>query len=537
VETSEENVIELERGYHLKPKVQSTGKEDAELWLDPENGTVYLFEWKPYLLIGDREFILRLFDKKIKATKITPEIYMAEFQFENYVGKSFIEIYENGQRTLKKPIEVLSTKVREIMKRKGQNIVDAHKKFYNALFEDILRVSSSLPFSLSAPTAFAAGEGEEPVNELFAYHYLRSNKERIKEAFKTVIKNAKRKLIIEEEWIEPYELDEITPDTIVSMIQNPQYLAPAGEGVSVAQHLNGFAPTKVFAFRKYENFDTPENRFAKYFLDMLIVWAERVIESFRETKGTNMNSILELYGELEFLRADPIWEEVGEMTVFPYTSQTLLKGDGYRDLLELYREFTAYVPFFERLWTAIENKDIATLYEYWAFFRLVKELSTILGEPRFHIGVDVSGILSEGLNSYVSFGKAWRLYYNRKFRSKSYSVPVKPDFALLKNKKIVGVFDAKFKVEIPPIEEFADMDKDMERTPDLQTWAKIEDIYKMHTYRDALKCRFAIAIYLGTQTKFFDVNNGKIENISLDEILTGQIAGVGYLSFVPEVKK
>jgi len=505
--------------------------------------TLYLFEWQEYMIVGKKEFSVRIGDEKIKAEKINENTYIATFQFKNYVGKSFIEILEND--IPKKPVEVLSKKVLEIMGVSGsdaqtiKSILDAHDRFYRALLEDLLEISSSLPFSISSPTGFVSEESDKPVNELFAYHYFRNNKQRIREAFETVLRKAKRKLVEEYEWLELHEADGISPETLLSIVQHSEYLAPAKTDILVAKQLKGYAPTKILSYLKYESFDTPENRFAKYFLDTLIVWAERVIESLdNKNDKIDLQSIKEVLNDLEFIRENTIWDEVGEMTLFPYTSQALLKGDGYRDLLELYREFTAYVPFFDELWKAIENKDIATLYEYWAFFRLVKELSAILGEPKFHVEVKVSGILSEG--SYVSLGRGWKLYYNRKFLSKSYSVPVKPDFALLKDKTVIGVFDAKFKVAIPPIEKFADMDKDMERTPDLQTWAKLEDIYKMHTYRDALRAKFAVVIYPGKESVFFRVDHKKEKPWALEDLISDEdvkMEGVGYLSFVPEVKE
>ena len=227
----------------------------------------------------------------------------------------------------------------------------------------------------------------------------------------------KRELRVEEEWLRPDEVDEVTPETLISIAGYPEYLAPAGEGVLVARYLNGYVPTKVLGSIKYESFDTLENRFAKYFLNLLIEWGERVLEAFGNVPHADLKPVKELLEELEFIRSDSIWGEVGEMTVFPYTSQTLLKGDGYRDLLELYREFTTYVPFSEALQKAIDNKDIAKLYEYWCFFRLVEELEKIFGRKDLKIIIEPTGELhksDERRDVYAQFGNGWRLYYNQK---------------------------------------------------------------------------------------------------------------------------
>ncbi|ASI99953.1 hypothetical protein A3L02_07435 [Thermococcus celer Vu 13 = JCM 8558] len=534
--------MQLEDGYELKVKGRSKGKEKGEPKLHEENGTIYLFEWKPYLLAGNQKFTLRLLNQETEAEEIKDGTYIAEFQLRNYTGKSIMEILKDGQPLLKKPIEVLSSKVLDIMgvKRDGQTfktILNAHEEFYGALLEDIIRISPSLPFSIESPTGFIPEESDDSMNELFAYHYLRNNGERIREAFETVLRRARRKLVEEREWMEPYEVTEVSPDTLLSIAQHSEYLTPAEVNAPIAEYLHGHVPTRVLSSRKYESFDTPENRFAKYFLETLITWAERVIESFGGK--IDLSPVKETLEELEFIRSHSLWGEVGEMEFFPYTSQTLLKGDGYRELLQLYREFTAYSPFFDNLWRAVENKDIATLYEYWAFFKLANELGEILRNPKLHIDVTLEGRLSQGAKAYASFRRGWRLYYNRKFVKDSYSVSVRPDFSLVKDGEVVGVFDAKFKLDFPDPEKFAEEDEAMETSPSLETWAKLEDIYKMHTYRDALKAKFAVVVYPGRRSVFFKVNREKKEPWALEDLISGggvKIEGVGYIRLVPGVR-
>ena len=468
-----------------------------------------------------------------------------------------------------------------------EKLIERFNILSQALTDDITRISSKLNFSIQSPTAFTVKESDEPVNELFAYHYLRSNKTRIIEAFEIVVHRMKRELRVEEEWLRPDEVDDVTPETLISITEHPEYLAPAGEGVLVARYLNGYVPTKVLGSRKYESFDTPENRFAKHFLGILIEWSERVINAFENGKKADLKLIRELLEELEFVRGDGIWEEIGDMTLFPYTSQTLLKGDGYRDLLVLYREFTAYSPFFEGLQKAIDNRDIAKLYEYWAFFRLVEELGRVLGKKDIRIVVTPAGELSESGDVYAQFDNGRRLYYNKRLipRKWSYSVTLRPDFSLFngdpsrKGTEIIGVFDAKFKLDVvdrtEEVENLDELNEAAERTGNYETWAKLEDIYKMHTYRDALGCRFAVVVYPGRRSVFFDESkhhrngfaeigatsgfftvfehkskkHGKKDNFrfelypsfnlnvsyafSLDELL--KMKGVGYLSFIPEV--
>ena len=514
---------------------------------------IYLIEWTDYYVEGeDNGFKTVLINGK-PARRLKNGLFVVSFG--NFVGLSELVLLFEGGKTTKVPVEVLSLKVSRMYPEllssfEGygiERLSHLQNAFVEALTDEILRYSSSIPFQLESPTGFSTTESDESINELFAYHSLRSNGERIIEAFETILRRMKRKLVVEGEWMRIDEMDEITPETLLSIVQHPEHLAPAGEGVLIANYLNGYAPTKVLGYRKYESFDTPENRFVKHFLNLLAEWSEKVMEAFDEKKA-NLEPIKELLGELEFIGSDGLWEDIGEMTLFPYTFQTLLKGDGYRDLLELYREFTSYLPFFEELQRAIDNKDIAKLYEYWAFFRLVDELGEILGKKELKIHVLPKGELSESGNVYAEFDNGWRLYYNKRLtpRRWSYSVPLKPDFSLFngnpsKNStKLIGVFDAKFKLDVVDepkgIEGFDEETEIAGKTGNYETWAKLEDVYKMHTYRDALGCRFAVVVYPGQRSVFFDVNRGKVESFALEEALTGELNGVGYLRFVPEVK-
>jgi len=517
-------------------------------WAFIEDEKLYIFEWIKYHVEGTNNDLREVLINGKPAKRLKNGLFVVSFG--NFVGLSeLVLIFENG-RTITMPVEVLSSKLSKINPEFFSNLKSQYEwierlsnvqnAFVDALIGDILQYSQAIPFYLESPTAFSVTESDEPINELFAYHFLRSNKTRIIEAFEMIMHRMKRELRVEEEWPRPNEVDEVTPETLISIAGHPEYLAPAGDGVLVAKYLNGYVPTKVLGSRKYESFDTPENRFAKHFLNILIEWGERVVETFNE-KDADLKPIRELLGELEFIRSDSVWEEIGNMTLFPYTSQTLLKGDGYRDLLELYREFTAYSPFFEELQRAIDNKDIATLYEYWCFFRLVKELSGVLGKKSIRIVVTPAGELSESGDVYAQFDNDWRLYYNKRLTSQkwSYSVTLRPDFSLFRNGKLIGVFDAKFKLDVvdepKEIEDFDKEDEEAERSGNYTTWAKLEDIYKMHAYRDALGCRFAVVLYPGRRSVFFDAKTGKNENISLEAVILNGIEGVGYLSFVPGV--
>jgi len=513
------------------------------------------------MVIGEKAFTVKIGDERLKTEKINENTYITTFQFKNYIGKTILEILENGKRI---PLqftnfEVLSEKVGRIYKVSPENteeLIQKHKELYNVLVRYISEKSISLPFSVSAPTAFGVEESEEPMSELFVYHFLMNNRERIISAYEEITKNPHRKLVEGEEWLNFWEVSEVDEDTVMSIITHPEYLTKAEtSSIAVARYLNNHIPTKVAQRIKHESFDTHENRFAKHFLNELTTWGEKAIAAIlmssyltKEQKENAISKLTPVLGKLEYYATSDIFDDVDEMVIFPYTSQVLLKREGYRDLLQLWREFRSYSPFFDEMQKAIDNKDIAKLYEYWCFFRFVEELGSILGRKGLRIVIEPTGELSEGGNVYALFDNGWRLYYNKRLtpRKWSYSVTLRPDYSLFdgdprgEGTTLIGVFDAKFKLDVvdekEEIENFDVKDEEVERGGSYATWAKLEDIYKMHTYKDALNAKFAVVVYPGDKSVFFETNKEKKEPWGLNDLISVEgvkMEGIGYLSLKP----
>ena len=61
-------------------------------------------------------------------------------------------------------------------------------------------------------------------------------------------------------------------------------------------------------------------------------------------------------------------------------------------------------------------------------------------------------------------------------------------------------------------------------------------MYKMHTYRDALHARSAIALFPGNEPDFYQVGNGKVQaKPTFAEML--KLEGVGAFSMEPEKER
>ena len=225
-----------------------------------------------------------------------------------------------------------------------------------------------------------------------------------------------------------------------------------------------------------------------------------------------------------------VWEEVSRIRLAPMIP---LDKDGMRDLLEL--------------------KNIALLYELWTFFRLVHEISAVLGSPPVRSERLASDLFQTGFAAGGTF--EWdpgvRLVYNQRFsRSRrgqrhSYSVPLIPDIALRVPdgpNADLHLFDAKFRVRALTDVGLAtdDEDADDEKTAERAGAFKRADIYKMHAYRDAIPdARSVWILYPGGQFRFFGIpgSGGPSGHraASSPEGLPEEFEGVGAIPVAPVV--
>jgi uncharacterized protein len=418
-----------------------------------------------------------------------------------------------------------------------------------------------MPFDWGAPTEFPTEERVQPPSPIFVLHVLAQNAQRICHALQTIWRNPHRRLVTEERWVLLSEASSVDADTILMMLQHPEHLRRyenrGGSLSTLAQRLKSkvseqtFVPERVFERRVTETLDTPENRFIKRFMDIVLYWCDELQRLNYWQKAQSHQPELQTLREfVRFLRADPLFADVGELEIFPASSQVLLRRDGYRECLQVYRLLhIARAPIFDHLQDAIDNRRIDQLYEFWCFFRLAEELAKILGnwqQPLFSALESDEGGLRYGLSAEL--GKGYQLVYNRTFKhgEGSYSVSLRPDFSLMKGKQLCLVFDSKFRFDDDDISQLSKpLEEEMEKSAqkgDIERLAKHADICKMHTYRDALKCRAAVVLFPGKEGDgiFYDKNEGKLECCVTLRALAHHIIkgkswkGVGALPLVPK---
>jgi predicted component of viral defense system (DUF524 family) len=465
------------------------------------------------------------------------------FTFRNYLGKSYIRVkFKNGEEIITDPIEVISSKT--TLAKNEQNGKLPYCQFLSALIDDLINYLATCPFDLSSPTEFYTEEYSYPPSPVFILHTLAHNAEVVIQALQTIWHNPYRKLTTKEQWVFLSEAKHVDEDTIIMMLKHPEYLQEykGGEFGHLAGLLKNNLPLKVYQRQFIETLDNPENRFIKKFMDIILYWCDELERlNILNENSPHKEQIEKLRSYVRYLRADPLFADVGEMTIFPASSQVLLKRDGYRECLTIYRLLhLARIPIFNSIQQAIDNRRIDQLYEFWCFFKLSEMLAKVINgegaKPKFRIKEGPQGGLAG--ETEADLGKGYKLVYNK--TCKGYTFNFRPDFSLMKDgkrdKNLEVVFDAKFRFDLMELDKdlkkLEEAEEEAIREGNLEKVVKVEDVYKMHTYRDALQCRASIVVYPGDKCHFYDVKKGGKEIYSLLEV-TENLEGVGFIGLRP----
>lgn len=313
-------------------------------------------------------------------------------------------------------------------------------------------------------------------------------------------------------------------------------------------------PVKIRSARKTDSVDTPENRFIKHALETFLKLSVEINARAQKLKEGNQleKESFQLIQELESYLQHSLFSEISRPTTLKLNSPVLQRKEGYREVLRVWLMFDLAAKL---IWEGGEDiydggkKDIATLYEYWLFFKLLELLQSLLAiEPE-----DIHNLIvltDNGLNLKLKQGKFTPLKgvynsssrkfnvqfnYNRSFRGKndypssgSWTTTLRPDYTLSiwpfgidehqaeKEELIVHIhFDAKYKVD--NIIEFTDQDIEAdlneEKTANRKGNYKNADLLKMHAYKDAIRrSAGAYVLYPGTE---------KISRAGFHEIIPG----------------
>ena len=429
------------------------------------------------------------------------------------------------------------------------------------LLAELTEVASGLPFSAGATAALPYDRSviarEDVLYHAFVYlrHTLSERadpSERLVPALEQVLHEAHRRF---EQTTESVALDaarRVDIPALVSVVAGRYPLTKPREALSLplTVALRGHLPERIDETRVQITYDTPENRFVKSFLDLARGVTDglgRVIKT-RPTEDAFERRLLSeceaVERKLEPIVRHSLWQKVGPMVHLPASSTVLQRRRGYREIYRIYAKLglatrVALPPDVVR--DLLELKDVALLYELWSYFLLVRELEQVLGKPTIAEGPRASDMgVAVRWDTRVEWEGRARLVYSPRFRKtgrrQSYSVTLRPDIGLeLLAGENAGwhFFDAKFRVhrldEVVPNDE---EDIDARRVQERRGTFKLADLYKMHTYRDAIReARSVWILYPGTEMSFYVIDGTKLKKAT--EVVPRQFDGVGAIPLSP----
>lgn len=298
-------------------------------------------------------------------------------------------------------------------------------------------------------------------------------------------------------------------------------------------------PSRLTITTKVDSVDTPENRFVKHAIrefKRFCVYVVSVIEE-KGNKPAILTEAVELEERLGSYLNHSVFKEVLNPVSLPLNSPILQRKEGYREIL---RVWLMYDLAAKLTWDALDKddyhtgkRDVATLYEYWLFFKLLKSIKKIFkleDKETKQLIISTKDTLGLQLRSgkcvalegeYIHSTRPLKIkyWYNRTFghsdypQSGSWTQQMRPDYTLSiwpsefeeedaeAQELIVHIhFDAKYKVVGLKniINNYNSLDD--EKTQEKEGKYKRSDLLKMHAYKDAIRRTVgAYVLYPGSE--------------------------------------
>ena len=287
-------------------------------------------------------------------------------------------------------------------------------------------------------------------------------------------------------------------------------------------------PRTINVSRKFDSLDSNENRFVKHALASFYTFCQDIKSKPQASEKLKKEAETVCQNLLNHLKT-PFFRDIEKPVYINFNSPILQHKEGYREVLQtwIFFELAALLN-----WKGGENvynagmKNVAVLYEYWVFFKLldivtsifnikIKDKSKIVVADNDNLNLDLKQghmKMVNGTDEYSSRHLNVALYYNRTFShskdihsSGSWTMPMRPDYTLSiwpaeldereaeQEDLIVHIhFDAKYRfnnLKLNYLEnlELSEEEIQEEKRQEEMGIYKRADILKMHVYKDAIR--------------------------------------------------
>ena len=321
---------------------------------------------------------------------------------------------------------------------------------------------------------------------------------------------------------------------------------PMGMRSSMPECLTS-VPRRIEVEYKRDTTDNQENQFVKFVLRTFVNFCSDIkgyANATEQLKAEANQTMERLYEHLD----NQFFRQISQPTHMNMNSPVLQRKEGYREVLQAWLLFNLAAKL---NWTGGDDvydagkKNVATLYEYWLFFKLLELVSEFFNlKPASKndlVQIDADGInlsLRQGKMRMVSgqqetFSRILNVafYYNRTFnrvsddhdpihKAGSWTMTMRPDYTLSlwpgkiteqeaeRQELVTHIhFDAKYRLDKVLLED-KDTGKDIneelaeeKQEQELKIY-KRGDLLKMHAYKDAIRrTSGAYVLYPGTDKR------------------------------------
>ena len=430
-----------------------------------------------------------------------------------------------------------------------------YRNDYRQMLEDITDQCVELLMELRAPTAMRIapdpGQTPETINQRFSFLRALLGSRQFRDALHRITTHPHQR----------WEPEETTCDTrrgfrpdagAVRQLARAPRRSPLPETHPLARVITSL-PERISLYRNVQSEDTTENRFIKFALQTFVSFLNRMRLKLEEIGNTSdarlRGEIATLESQLETTLSADVFSNVSEPDMLPLGSTVLQRKEGYREVYQAWLRFDMAARL---VWNGGDNvygagqRDIATLYEYWVFFKLLEIVTRVfqLKKPAVDTLIEPT---TDGFGLKLKTGEhlafegiflggtrplSVRFSYNRSFTqnrdpstSGSWTERMRPDYTLSlwpsdfkeheaeAQELMVHVhFDAKYRID--KIEEiFGSLDAESDEAADerglnvekheqREGRYKRADLLKMHAYHDAIRrTQGAYVLYPGDITK------------------------------------
>ena len=430
-----------------------------------------------------------------------------------------------------------------------------YRNDYRKMLEDITEQCVELLMELRAPTAMriAPDPGRTPktINQRFAFLRALIGSRQFSDALYRITTHPHQR----------WEPEETTCDTrrgfrpdarAVRQLARAPRRSPLPASHPLAKVIVSL-PERISIYRNVQSEDTPENRFIKFALQTFVSFLNRMrlkLEEIGSTADARLrDEIATLESQLETALAADVFRNVSEPDMLPLGSTVLQRKEGYREVYQAWLKFDMAARL---VWNGGDDvygagqRDIATLYEYWVFFKLLDIVTKVfdLEKPAVDTLIEPTAddfglklktgehLAFEGIFLGGARPLSVRFSYNRSFvqnrdpgKSGSWTERMRPDYTLSlwpsdfdereaeAQELMVHVhFDAKYRIDnIEQIfgkddaeldEAGRERDLNSEKQEQREGRYKRADLLKMHAYHDAIRrTHGAYVLYPGDATK------------------------------------